>query len=426
MAMIRPLITQKDQKTVGSSTVFFNDERIADKDKNQPLLALLVEAGSSQVAVELVDLVSYESIAETHFENVMNELAWDMLGRVEAVKTSRVDQAELSSNFFQKIKEEASRLTEDIRSIVFIGLACNSPTAHLLMQQPVEHLGKTPEKFSSTPSFQKSFYDLGFKDWGEGLAATLPNINTFIGGDNIAALTAVGLEELELVIDLGASCEFFLKKGTTVYATSCESRAIFEGYFLDLLEPLRPGSIIDFEIKRDSCIWKTFDNQSVSRFSIYGLLHFFSCFLEEGYINPHGKLASDIPFKQAGSQLLLDEEAQLSLSEKDIQALRFVKGSIHSALTILLEKSQVDPGEVTGVTILGQSDNHLFGDSLIRSGFLAEDFSDKIRFGGNPVIDGIKKRLRGEEEPVGLLEYIELSAVPGYYQFLAQAMQLSR
>lgn len=424
MSMIRPLITENHQKTVDSSTVFFNHEKTAEKDKEQPLLALLAEVGTNQVSMELVDLESYESIAETHFENSMNELAWDMLSRVEAVKPSQTEQVALLSHFFRKIKEEASRLTEDTRSIFFMGLACNSPAAHLLMQQPVGHLGKTPEKFSSTPSFRKSFSDLGFEEWGEGLAATLPNINTFVGGDNIAALSAVGLHELELVIDLGASCEFFLKKGTTVYATSCESRPIFEGYSLDLLEPLRPGSIIDFEIEENSCIWKTFENKPISRFSIYGLLHLFSHFLQEGYINPQGKFSADTPFTKVGSRLLLDEEAQLYLSEKDIQVLRFVKGSISSALTILLKKSQLGLGEITGVTILGQSHNHLFEDSLIKSGFLAEEFSGKMRFAGNPVIEGMKKRLRGQEEPVGPLDYIELSVVPGYYQLLAQAMQL--
>ena len=62
MSMIRPLITENHQKTVDSSTVFFNHEKIAEKDKEQPLLALLAEAGTNQVSMELVDLESYEKV----------------------------------------------------------------------------------------------------------------------------------------------------------------------------------------------------------------------------------------------------------------------------------------------------------------------------------------------------------------------------
>lgn len=426
MSTIRPLITQKYKKTVDSSTVFFNNKKIAEKDKNQPLLALLIEAGSNHVYMKLVDLESYDSLAETNFENPMNDVAWDMLSRVEVIKSSKADQSELSRHFFKKIKEEAYRLTEDTQSIFFIGLACNSPTAHIVMQQPVLHLGKTPEKFSSTLSFQKPFSQLGFKDWGEGLVATLPNINTFIGGDNLAALNTLELTELELVIDLGASCEFFLKKGATVYATSCESRPVFEGYSLDLLEPLRPGSIVNFEIKKGVYIWEAFENKPINHFSIYGLLQLLSHFLQRGYINSQGKLSENIPFKKVNSQLLLNEEAQLYLSEKDIQVLRFVRGSIRSAIIILMEKSQVELRDITRVTIIGQHKNHLFSDSLLKAGFLPKEFSAKISFAGDPVIEGMKNGLKGQKFSICSLDYIELSLVTGYYQFLAQAMQFDK
>lgn len=426
MLTIQPLITQKYRKTVDSSTVFFNDKKIAEKNKKQPLLALLIEAGSSHVYMELVDLESYNTLAESSFETPMNDAAWDMLSRVEAIKSSETKPSVLSRDFFGKIKEEAYRLTEDTQSIFFIGLACNSPTAHIVMQQPVLDLGKTPEKLSSTPSFQKSFSELGFKDWGKGLVVTLPNINTFIGGDNLAALNVLELRELELVIDLGASCEFFLKKEAAVYATSCESRPIFEGYFLDLLEPLRPGSIVDFEIKEGIYTWKTYEDKPMSRFSIYGLLQLLSHFLQRGYINPQGKFSGNIPFKRVDNQLLLNEEARLYLSEKDIQVLRFVRGSIRSAITILMEKSQVELRDITGVKIIGQNKNYLFGDSLVKAGFLPKEYLAKMSFAGRPVIEGMKNWLKGQKLPVSSLDYSELSLVTGYYQVLAQAMQFDK
>lgn len=424
MTTSRPLITQKYKKPGTSSAVFFNENKIGEKYKNQPLLSLLIEAGSNQVSMELVDLESYDTLAASSFENPMNETAWDMLSRVEAVKSSKISSSILSRIFFQKIKEEACRLTEDMQSVFLIALACNSPMAHLLMQESVLDLGKTPEKFSPTPSFQKTFSELGFEEWREGLIVTVPNVSTFIGGDNLAALNALGLTELELVIDLGASCEFFLKKGTAIHATSCESRPIFEGYFLDLLEPLKPGSIVDFEIKNGLYIWETFANKPITGFSIYGLLQLLSHFLQKGYINPQGKFSGDIPFKKVDNQLLLNEEARLYLSEKDIQILRFIRGSIRSAIIILMERSQVDLKDVTRVTITGQDQNYLFGDSLVEIGFLPKELLTKMNFAGQTVIEGMKSRLKGQELPTDSFDYVELSLIRGYYQCLAQAMQL--
>lgn len=319
-----------------------------EKEENQKDTAceeayIAIDLGTTTVAMQLICggkvCASYQAI------NPQRVYGADVISRIKA---SMDGNAKALSGLIRDCLEQGIRgLLQNAEGVKasFAVLAGNTTMIHLLMEYPVDGLGRYP--FRPVDITPQDIVLAGIP------AYIIPWISAFVGGDILAGMYANGLhktDDLQILLDLGTNGEIVLGKSGKYYATSTAAGPAFEVN----TRSGRMGADLIYETAK---------------------------LLEEGIVDSEGTLCEE--FFETGVY-----RNGSFFRKEDVRELQKAKAAIAAGIHILLKEYGASPSEVTEVFLAGGFGYYLDEQSALRIGLCSLEFEGRIRAVGNASLEG--------------------------------------
>jgi uncharacterized 2Fe-2S/4Fe-4S cluster protein (DUF4445 family) len=389
------------------------------------------DIGTTSVVGSLLNLETGSVEVSTAAVNRQAVFGADVISRIAHAMQGPGERAELQEAVVATINEILSQLyrrtdlgPEEVGEAVIVG---NATMLHLL-------LGVDPRSISVapfTPVFKETITlraaALGLDLHPLGRVTTFPLIGAYVGADTVAGLHASGLardDRLWLFIDIGTNTEVALGSRERILATSAPAGPAFEGGRIrcgmmaqkGAIEKVRLGdtpelAVIGGGAPRGLCGSGLID--LVAQLRLSGLLS-----VEGRLGEPGGGVGSRFSarlVKENGvTAFRLTEE--VSLTQLDVRELQSAKGSVATAIEVLMELLGVDVEEIDEVLLAGAFGSSIDPASARVIGLTPAVLPGRIRFLGNTAIEGaqiaslsFRERRMAFDLP-SRVDYVELSA----------------
>ncbi len=260
--------------------------------KKGPGDTLLIDLGTTTIALALIDRMSGELRQTSVFPNPGKRYGADIISRIRASMqgNKEIMQQELIHNLQTRIRLLCQRNQQDEGAITRCYLAGNTTMIHLLMGYDCTPLSSSPFRIAQqTPS---AFF---YKDCE---IIIFPWITAFIGGDLTAGLYACDMnhsKKTSLLIDLGTNGEMILSHNSTLYAAATAAGPAFEGSSLSCGCPAIPGAVSRVVWKRNHPALTTIDNKIPVGLCGSGAISLTAELLRNEYLTSEGILSEKFP-----------------------------------------------------------------------------------------------------------------------------------
>jgi uncharacterized 2Fe-2S/4Fe-4S cluster protein (DUF4445 family) len=239
-------------------------------------------------------------------------------------------------------------------------------------------------------------------------------------------------KKLTLLVDVGTNGEIVI--GNKDWMASCSASAgpAFEGSGLSSGMRAQRGAIQSVRIGEDlAAEVEVLGGIKPRGICGSGYIDLLAELLRNGVITKDGKINNKIKSpkirkRDHGHEFVVipkgdrGAEADIVISEDDIENLKRSKGAIYSAISILFKKLGVKYEDLERLYLAGGFGTSLNAPNAIAIGLLPDLDKDKIKFVGNTAIVGAHQILlsfeamKKAEEIARKITYIELSAEKGY------------
>ena len=277
--------------------------------RDEPVIA--VDVGSTTLAG--VRIEKGEIVKRAGLLNGQTAFGDNIISRIEKAQK---DFSSLRRVLLDSLEELLLEL--DYKSVRCIGVAGNTVMSCFLHGISPASLGVYPFKAPQLIFPERN--DL----WGKAQVVTLPCLSGLLGGDIAAGLFTAGLQEGEMLLDLGTNCEMLLKSSAGLFGTSAAAGPAFEGSGITSGTRAHEGAVDRYFGK--------------GRFSVIGgakpqgvcgsaLIDFLAVERNSGALNAFGRFVS------GGSAFEI--APGVMIYEKDIAELLKAKAAVRSAVTAL-------------------------------------------------------------------------------------------
>lgn len=347
-----------------------------------------VDLGTTTIAMQLFDLLTGE-VVDTYCEmnpqrsygadvlsrihasceghrDALKQMVWDVLGR----GVSRFAGTLNPQGMINPVVDNET--TRDIQKISCMCIAGNTTMEHLLLGYDVSSLGVSP----FTP-VETGLQEIRHPAW-EFPIYIAPGISTFVGGDIVAGLYALGMlgteqggsgaenlretkettHRVELLIDLGTNGEMAITDGSRMLVTATAAGPAFEG---------GAGA----QMIGTDMIAVTAD------------------LLEKGVLDETGLLAG--PYFNTGV-IVNGPQGNFTIENKDIRNLQLAKAAVRAGVEVLW-KALGTPA-VDRVYLAGGFGYYLDVEAAFRIGLLPGSLRGKVQAVGNTSLAGACKMAR--------------------------------
>jgi len=430
LAVLRKFPAIAEQNHYQITAVMDSDDQVLDiepGDTSKENFGIAIDAGTTTLVVELVDLVTGKTLDTLTARNDQIQYGSDVMSRIGfAIKDSR-NLAELKKSILNALNGMIGQILDkkeiDKANVYEIVIAGNPPMNHFLLGLPVESLARAPylSVFSCLPELTSD--ELGFRINERGKVYVSPNIKSFVGGDISAGLAAVDLANKKgnfLFIDLGTNGEIVLKKQDTFMATSTAAGPAFEGMNISCGMLALPGAIHRVE-DRDQIVIHTLGEKPALGICGTGLIDLIAIFLERGMVSVRGRI------KNKSKRIRIT--GNLTITQKDIREIQLAIAAIKSGIRMILMKNNLKLDQLDGIFIAGAFGNYLNIRNSIRIGLLPPLDDEKIHFVGNSSLAGAKAFLLSRparekiESLVKTIRFFSLAADPMFQDYFIEALE---
>jgi uncharacterized 2Fe-2S/4Fe-4S cluster protein (DUF4445 family) len=150
-------------------------------------------------------------------------------------------------------------------------------------------------------------------------------------------------------------------------------------------------------------------------------------FLKHGIIDDTGRmqdkdeldcsslLKSRVSSECTVKQFVLDDDAQIIFTQKDVREVQLAKAAVSAGITLLLKEKGITASDVENIYLAGGFGNYMSIESAFNIGLLAREFEGRVKSIGNSAGTGARMYLLSSsarlqiEELVDKTKYIELS-----------------
>ena len=401
---------------------------------------LAIDVGTTTVVAQLVDLATGEVMGTKGDMNRQGAYGDDVISRiVQACQFSR--HLELHQIVVANINELASALCAEhgrrLSDINAVACAGNATMIHLL-------LGILPcsirlEPFVSVtnvpPVVRAS--DLGIDVYPEAPVLAVPGVSGFVGGDIVAGILAVGMDQSEetvALIDIGTNGEIAI--GSRDWMVSCASSAgpAFEGSGIVSGVRAIQGAIQSVEIRPQTheLSYRTIGDKPPLGLCGSALVDIMAELFQLGLLDRGGRfhrLDADPRLSRGsdyGPEFLVVPEAEsasgrpIVLTEVDVRNLIRSKGAIFTALMILVDKVGMSLSDIRRFHVAGGFGAYLDIRRAITIGLLPDLPLERFEFVGNTSLLGARRALLSTEDVARAqqvaqnMSYFELSTDPDF------------
>jgi uncharacterized 2Fe-2S/4Fe-4S cluster protein (DUF4445 family) len=375
-----------------------------------PGFGLAVDIGTTTVVMLLVDRATGAIVASDSFLNPQRLYGADVISRIRVA--SRGNGEKLRAAIRGGLRDGLTRLISaagiGAESITSAALAANTTMMHLLLGLPCEGLGVAPFTPAATVFPDMPFDEL-FGDCGPIRGASVspcavrfaPAVSSFIGGDVVAGLAALGLgltpgergdrddrgaaaPAPELFIDFGTNAEMALSSDGAFHCASAAAGPAFEGQSISCGAACVPGAISSVYLDGSRFGYAIIGDAKPVGLCGSAIVDLVSLGLELGLIRKDGSLS---PVCES-SGIVLDPGADLRLLGKDVREIQVARAAIRAGISVLLESAGVRERDVSRVHLAGGFGYYLSERSALGSGLLPRAFAGKISGAGNTSLAG--------------------------------------
>lgn len=346
---------------------------------------LLIDLGTTTVALVLMDRTSGDVRQTTVFENPQRTSGADVISRIRAACGGRGKL--LTEQIRTALAGEADSLcrkngqsADDIRLCLIGG---NTTMIHLLMGYDCTPLSASPfvpDKNSPAPF-----------PHGSALVQILPWLSAFVGGDITAGIRACGLETSKapsLFLDLGTNGEMVLAHGGHLYAAATATGPALEGGNLSCGCAATPGAISRVRLVRGRAQTTTIGNRIPVGLCGSGAISLCAELLRHGFLDSRGVLTDTFP----PEGIFLGRTARgrrLLFTADDLRELQLAVAAIGAGIDTLCLEAQITPHQIETIFLGGGFGFFLDVQDILLLHMLPDLPPERIRAMGNTCLQGL-------------------------------------
>ena len=408
--------------------VYYQDQRI-DSYRGK-IYGLAIDAGTTTVALNLVDLESGETIYTASFENPQRFGGSDIMHRISydgGPFRGELQQVMLSSVNFE-IGDMCRRLGFHRRRIYDVVVVGNATMRDIFFGLDVQSIGEKPYKSLTeleleqgkreTTALNVKAKDLGLRVFPQANVYSGPLVSCHVGADVAADLLAVGMdqeEEVVMLVDVGTNTEIVVGNRHRMMAASCPAGPAFEGGQITYGMPGYDGAVEAIEITDEGVSYRTIGDLEPQGICGSGLVDLLAELRRIGKMNELGVL------DDGAGEFYFVPDKEMSVSRSDISALAQAKSANYCGQFIVLRRYGVPIEKIARLYLAGGFANYVNVENAVDIGFIANMPPERVVKAGNTSLEGATIMLTsGEmrqvvEAMVRRIEHIELETTSDFF-----------
>jgi uncharacterized 2Fe-2S/4Fe-4S cluster protein (DUF4445 family) len=439
------------------TAVIVGDELIAVEpgDTRGSNYGLAVDIGTTTVVGAIVNLNTGAVEAVKSELNRQASFGADVISRVSHTMMERNGLAELQTRIIETLNELLDQLTaqsgiarEQIYESVVVG---NATMLHLLLGIDPEPISVAPFIPAITQAVTFRAADIGLRLHPEARVSTLPHLGAYVGADIVAGILATDLTrnkdaQLRLLIDVGTNGEIVLGSLKRTLATAAPAGPAFEGAQIKHGMRASEGAIEGVRItEQGDVILQIIGGSQFKPLGIAGsgLVDAVAEMYRAGLVDASGRLIRPedargklpavlierlVTIDGVRAFRLSDAESGIVLTQQDIRALQFAKGSIAAGVAVLMQQMGVTANDLREVLLAGSFGSYINPASARAIGLVPWVPVERIVAVGNSAGEGAKIALLSfrEREAANripeFIEYVELSGRSEFNDIFTDAL----
>ena len=416
-----------------NDSVYFQDQRI--DDYRGGMYGLAIDAGTTTVVLNLVDLESGEVVYTASFENPQRFGGSDIMHRISydgGPFQGEMQQVMLSSINFE-IGDMCRRLKLHRRLIYEVVVVGNATMRDIFFGIDVQSIGQKPYRSLTeeelergereTTAINVKASELGIRVFPKANVYSGPLIGSHVGADVAADLLAVGMDEEEdvvVLVDVGTNTEVVVGNRHRMMAASCPAGPAFEGGEIKYGMPGYDGAVEAVEIGDDGVVYRTIGDVEPQGICGSGLVDLLAELRRTGTMNELGV------FADGANEFYFAPDRGMSLSRSDISALAQAKSANYCGQWIVLRRYGVPLDKISKLYLAGGFANYVNVSNAADIGFTASMPEDKVVKVGNASLEGATIMLMSgtmrkvAETMVRKIEHVELETTPDFFDIFVE------
>jgi uncharacterized 2Fe-2S/4Fe-4S cluster protein (DUF4445 family) len=414
---------------------------------------LCVDIGTTTIVVEMIELITGNSIACMSNYNKQKICGEDVLSRiiyaeehgVSKLQELVIDNINYLANEVTKVKNNGVR-DIDRNEISMIVLAGNTTMTHMFLGMDTSYIRRDPyiPTVSQVP-FLKA-HELSLQINPEAVVYCLPSRASWVGGDITADILASNIhrqDELSMMIDVGTNGEVVLGNKDWLIACSCSAGPAFEGGEVQFGMNASAGAIEKMQLTDDLDVkYKTIGNSPAKGFCGSGLIDILSELFTHGVIDRNGQFKANDSHRLSvvdeepvfiitfANETGFEHKKDIFITETDIKNILRTKAAVYAACSLLLKTLGYTFNDLANIYIAGGFGNYLDTKKSIMLGLLPDVPLEKFKFIGNGSLAGSylslisTDKIAEAEEIYDKMTYIELSVSNDFYNEFVSALFL--
>ena len=413
--------------------VYFQDQRMDSYRGN--IYGLAIDAGTTTVVLNLVDLESGEVAYTASFENPQRFGGSDIMHRISydgGEYQGELQQVLLSSINFE-IGDMCRRLGCHRRQIYEVVIVGNATMRDILFGIDVQSIGQKPYKSvieheldagrRQTTSLNVNAKELGLRVYPQANVYAGPLIGSHVGADVAADLLAIGMDEEEdvvMLVDVGTNTEVVVGNRHKLMTASCPAGPAFEGGQITYGMPGYDGAVEAVDILDGAASISTIGDTVPQGICGSGLVDLLAELRRTGMMDQLGV------FENGAGEFVFEPVRQMSLSRADISALAQAKSANYCGQWIVLRKYGAPIDQITKLYLAGGFANYVNVGNAVSIGFIASLPNERVVKVGNAALQGatimlMNGGMRQVVEKMALqIEHVELETTPDFFDIFVE------
>lgn len=381
------------------STEYLKKEKLGEHCEEK---GVVVDIGTTTIAMQLVSLETGE--VENTFTTVNKQRAYgaDVISRIEASVAGKGEV--LRTSIREDLLTGIIQLTDsDTTNVSKVIIGANTTMIHLLMGYDCDTLGVSPFIPVNIKTIHTSLNDLLGTNIGDTEVIIYPGISTYVGGDIVSGLFALGFEKKEKVsvlIDLGTNGEMAIGNKDKLLVTSTAAGPAFEGGNITCGVASIPGAICAVDLHDCVVKTKTIGNKMATGICGTGVIETVAELLKNELVDETG-LFDDEYFDEGFSLAKGENDSDISIYQKDIREIQLAKSAIRAGFETLVLRYGISYDKIEHIYIAGGFGYKMNIPKALAIGLLPEELEAKIQAVGNACLKGTYKYLlRNDSEQI--------------------------
>ncbi len=429
------------------TAVLGGDQLIAVEpgDTREQSYGVAFDLGTTTVVGTLMNLRTGMAEAVRSTLNGQAPFGADVISRISHAMTGAAAIAELRAavltsmnGILEELFEESGIPRDRVYEAVVVG---NATMLHLLLRVDPAPIAVTP----FTPAFREPLYldagAVGLDIHPHGRVQTLPLLGAYVGADIIGGIVATGLareDKLRVFVDVGTNGEIVLGSSKRVLATAAPAGPAFEGSQIRCGMRATDGAIEGVTLSDHVELQVIGGDIAPKGICGSGLVDTVAQLRLTGLVDGSGRMRSreEVPEHPLSDRLITVDGVRaflladdVYLTQRDVRALQFGKGSIATGIKVLMDVMGVKTEDLDEVLLGGSFGSYLNPESARIIGLVPPVHVDNILSVGNTAGEGAKMTLLSfRERQVAFelpeaIEYVELSGRADFNDSFVSVLQ---